>query len=313
MQKVLAAEIGSESTVINAFGNLNTENPRLLGQGIYLTTEIQADLVNGLKSAIADLENDIGPVGFLGEIPFYVTSSREKMSAIQEVVEPYLNKGRILSIPEATMLATQIIYDEVGDVLVLDVGGTSTNVYSVTTNVRKPKKITQKSQSLAKDTAEEGLGIFINALPLVKLIGESRFMERHGENWIKLLKTRPESPEEMALTAELTAAAVSFALQRHSGKLSTGNGANCKDTDLEGLDLTRVRWIVGTGQALTHLPNGLAILRESIKGLTEVFSLPEEIAVFLDKECIMPSLGILTTTFRQGAWLLLRESFGVEN
>jgi len=39
----------------------------------------------------------------------------------------------------------------------------------------------------------------------------------------------------------------------------------------------------------------------------------EGIAVLLDRDCIMASVGVLTTTFRLGAWQLLRESLGVEN
>ena len=38
MQKVLVAEIGGETKVVNAFGDFDTKNLRLLGQGLSPTT-----------------------------------------------------------------------------------------------------------------------------------------------------------------------------------------------------------------------------------------------------------------------------------
>ena len=325
MQKVLVAEIGSETTVVNAFGDLDTENPRLLGQGLSPTTVLAGDVGIGLRLAVTDLEKDIGPVGSLSEIPFYTTSSLPTRDAVQEVNSQYILDapgmqeflriidGRILPTPGAIMQAAQLIYEEVGDVLVLDVGGASTDVYSVTLGTDKHQKSKLKSEPLAQRTVEEDLGVCINALTLVKLIGENRIKEHHGQGWGKLLKSRPETPEEMALSAELTAAAVTIALQRHIGRSCNYKGISGEATSVEGRDLTRIRWIVGTGVVLTQLPNGLKIMSESIKGMADALFPQEEIAMLLDKDCIMASLGALTTSFRQGAWQLLRESFGVEN
>ena len=323
MQKVLVAEIGSETTVVNAFSDLDTEDPLLLGQGLSPTTVIDGNVGIGLRLAVADLEKDIGPVGSLGKIPFYATSSLPTRHVVQEVNGQYildapgmqeiLQNGKILPSSGAVMQVAQLIYEEVGDVLVLDVGGASTDVYSVTSSTDKHQKSNLKSEPLAQQTVEEDLGVFINALTLVKLIGENIIKEHHGEEWEKLLKSRPETPEEIALSAELTAAAVTMALQRHIGRSYNYNGTSGKVACLEGRDFTRIRWIVGTGVALTQLPNGLEIMRESIKGMVDDLFPQEGIAMLLDKDCIMESLGVLTTTFRQGAWQLLRESLGVEN
>lgn len=322
MQKVLVAEIGRETTVVNAFGDLDTENPLLLGQGLSPTTILEGDVGIGLSLAVIDLEKDIGPVGSLGEIPFYATSSVSTRHALQEVNGQYIFavpgmqeilkiiKGRILPTSGAIMKAAQLIYEEVGDVLILDVGGASTAVYSVTIGTDKHQK---SSELLAQRTVEEDLGVFINPLALVKHMGENKLKEHHGHDWERLLKSRPETPEEMALSAELTAAAITTALQRHSEQSSDCNETSNNITSVEGRDLTQIRWIVGTGVALTQLPNALDIMRESIKGMSAALSPQRDIAILLDKDCILTSLGVLTTTFRQGAWQLLRESFGVEN
>ena len=46
---------------------------------------IDGDVGIGLRLAVVDLEKDIGPVGSLGEIPFYATSSLTTLCAVQEV------------------------------------------------------------------------------------------------------------------------------------------------------------------------------------------------------------------------------------
>lgn len=325
MQKVLVAEIGNETTVVNAFGDLGAENPRLLGQGLSQTTVRDGDVGIGIKSAIVDLEKDIGPVGSLGEISIYATSSlptwrdgqegngkfTSDAPAILGVLQIFNDK--ILPTPEAIMQATRMIYEEVGDVLVIDVGGASTDIYSVTAGTEQHPILNLKTEPLEQRTTDEDLGVFINVSRLVKLIGDHRIKAHHGQDWERNLKSRPDTPEQIALSAELTAEAIMIALQRHSGRSNNYDETCGKVTSGEGRDLTRIRWIVGTGVALTQLPNGLDIMRESINELEEAMFPQEGIAMFLDKDCIMASLGVITTTFRQGAWQLLRESLGVEN
>jgi len=302
MQKVLVVEIGSETTVVNAFGDLDTENPKLLGQGISSTTVDNGDIGIGIKLAVTDLEQAIGPIGPIGlleDIPLYVTSSLPKKSILQE--DEFDFNGEILTTSEAIMRAAQLIYEEVGDCIVFDIEGGSTTVYSVTSKLK------------AQRTIEEDLGVTKHASSLVNLIGETIIKEHHGQGWEQLLNSKPDTPKEMALTAELTAAAVPIALQRHIERLKNFNGTKDHFTDVEGQHLFKIRWIVGTGQVLTQLPNGLDILRESIQEKAGSFFSQEDIAMLLDRDSMMASLGALAASFRTGAWQLLRESFGVEN
>lgn len=288
MQKVLVAVIGDETTVVNAFGDLNTENPKLLGQGISPAKADSEDIGLGIKLAVTDLEQAIGPIGSLRDMPLYVTSSQQIKGIIQE--DDIVLNGKILSTSEAIMQAAQLIHEEVGDVLVFEVGGAASTVYSVTSKLQ------------AQRTIEGDLGVTKHAAALVELIGEKKITEHHGQEWRTFLKPRPETAEEIALSSELTAAAVSNALRRHRDQFTSG--------DVQNL---RIRWIVGTGLALTQLPNALDIIEESIKGIDGSSISLEDIAILLDKDCMMTSLGALATSFRAGAWQLLRESFGVEN
>src|SRR5665647_653398 len=52
---VLVAEIGSTTTVVNAFNDINTENPIFWGQGQASTSVLDGDVRVGLQGAIDDL------------------------------------------------------------------------------------------------------------------------------------------------------------------------------------------------------------------------------------------------------------------
>jgi uncharacterized protein (TIGR01319 family) len=201
----------------------------------------------------------------------------------------------------------------VGDVLVFDVGGATTDVHSITLGAEENQKLALGPEPLAKRTVEGDLGVYINAKILVELMGEEKIVAHHGQDWCKYLKPVPETPEEMALSAELTAEAVRIALLRHSGRYRYYYGTSGRVTRVDGRDLTRIRWIVGTGGALTRLPNGLEMMSKSLQQAGDALLPKQGVVLMLDTDYIMASLGVLSTTFHQGAWHLLRQSLGVEN
>ncbi|AFQ44687.1 glutamate mutase L [Desulfosporosinus meridiei] len=290
MEKVFVAEIGNESIVINTFVDLDTANPKLLGQGISYTTVHHGDIEAGLKSAVQDLEKEIGTVGSLDEITIYASSLVLPHRLEKHKVPSYL-KNKLMPTSEAILRAAQVIYEEVGEVLVIDVSPVSTNVYSII-------------EDMSQETMAEDLNVINNTLPLVKLIGEKKVMEHYGSEWEKLNTINPKTPKEMIFRAELTAAAIGFAVRRHTKSLD-----NKKD-----VNFNKIRWIVGTGVGLTQFPNALEIFQESIEKIRDrLFEDRKEIAILLDKDSILTSLGVLPEAYRKATWQLMRESFGLEN
>ena len=63
---VVVAEIGSTTTLVNAFAGLDGDCPELVGQGHALTTVEQGDVRLGLAEARAALEGQIGSTKGLG-------------------------------------------------------------------------------------------------------------------------------------------------------------------------------------------------------------------------------------------------------
>ena len=57
---VLVAEIGSTTTVVNAFHGLDGDRPVYLGQGQAPTSVLDGDVRIGLQSAVSDLCGKLG-------------------------------------------------------------------------------------------------------------------------------------------------------------------------------------------------------------------------------------------------------------
>ena len=70
----LVAEIGSTTTVINAFDNLKTDHPTFIGSGFSPTTVLEGDVTIGLNKAIDHLKKSLG-VNELSARETYASSS----------------------------------------------------------------------------------------------------------------------------------------------------------------------------------------------------------------------------------------------
>ena len=77
-----------------------------------------------------------------------------------------------------------------------------------------------------------------------------------------------------------------------------------------GKDLTMVRYIVGTGGALTRLPKRIEILESILKSNHGEKLLPTDSAkILIDNHYIMASIGVLSLNDKEIALNLLEESF----
>lgn len=57
---ILVAEIGSTTTLVNAFSGIGTDNPRFMGQGQASTSVLDGDVRIGLNGAVEDLCRGLG-------------------------------------------------------------------------------------------------------------------------------------------------------------------------------------------------------------------------------------------------------------
>ena len=171
--------------------------------------------------------------------------------------------GSILPTPGAVMECAKLLHSQIGDLLVLDVGGATTDIHSVTEGSEEIALIQITPEPMAKRTVEGDLGVYVNAKSLAGQVGMEKLSKELGLDVPALFadyRPIPAAPEQFALTEKLTWYAASMALERHCGKFRYTYGSNGRVTYADGKDLTKVRYLVATGGALTRLPGRKAIM-----------------------------------------------------
>lgn len=222
--------------------------------------------------------------------------------------------GSILPTPGSVMLASQLLYNEIGDLAVIDIGGATTDVHSVTDGSPDIVSMMTSPEPKAKRTVEGDLGLYINAHNLVDRLGTDALDKELGidtDAVMKAYKPIPETETQFRLTERLCLEAGLVALDRHAGKLRHLYTPQGRRTIAEGKDLTAIRWIVGTGGALTRLPHHESILRtiaDCNKNRMQLLPTPGTAKVLFDNDYIMASVGVLSKEDPESALRLLKES-----
>ena len=231
------------------------------------------------------------------------------MEKIREMVN-----GPIIPTPGAVMKASKILKDEIGDLVTIDVGGATTDIHSVTEGTEKVNKILVEPEPVAKRTVEGDLGVFINKRNIVdiikieKLEKELNMTPEDIEKFTNSDIAIPETKEHKRFIERLTKEAVIVSINRHAGGYRTYFGGK-SDTLAFGKDLTAVKWIVGTGGALTRLTAREEILN-SISQFNRADKLlpTAEAKILIDNDYIMASLGVLSSLNKEAAIKLLLKS-----
>lgn len=227
--------------------------------------------------------------------------------------------GPIIPTPGAVMECTKLLYECIGDLVVLDVGGATTDVHSVATESDQVARIMTAPEPKAKRTVEGDLGVYVNRMKVIESMGEEELREKCEKVGIDPAQTLesyvaiPKNDEERKLVEILTEEAVMKAMERHAGQIRYVYGPSGRSSVAEGKDLTQVKYIVGTGGALTRLPHRVEIMKK-IAGHDETGMrlFPTSHAeILVDNDYIMASLGVLSKKHRQGAKKLLEQSLGI--
>ena len=449
---VLVAEIGSTTTLVNAFAGINTDEPRFIGQGQAPTSVLEGDVRIGLEGAVEDLKNRLGldkieygemlatssaagglrmcvhglvydmtvkaaqaaalgagaivtmatagkmseydiedlvasrpnlillaggtdygeretalynaariaemrlkaPVIYAGNVPNQravrdifkkagvsctvtenVYPKLDKLNIeparkiIHKVFEEHIIKapgmehirdmvtGSIMPTPGAVMEAVQLIYNEIGDVVAVDIGGATTDVHSVTGGSEEIGILMTSPEPFAKRTVEGDLGLYVNAKNLIERIGESALQNELGIDMEAVMANYlpiPKTEGQFKLTERLCREAGLVALERHAGALRYIYTPSGRKTVAEGKDLTAVKTIIGTGGALTRLPHREQLLRAladcNATGMM-LYPKPSKIRLLFDDDYIMASLGVMSKHYPEAALKLMKRSLNI--
>ncbi len=206
--------------------------------------------------------------------------------------------------PGAVMEAAKLLKQEIGNLVVFDVGGATTDVHSVCEESGKVAEMLISPEPEAKRTVEGDLGVYRNADHVAALLGEDF---SHLNN----ISPLPVSEEEEEVVNRLARQAAKTALERHAGKFRDFYTSGGRQTVAEGKDLTAVKWIIGTGGALTRLTRGREILASLLSKHSRQLLPPPEAEILLDNDYIMASVGVMSQHHPRAAIKLLQKSLGL--
>jgi uncharacterized protein (TIGR01319 family) len=229
------------------------------------------------------------------------------MQRVRELVN-----GPIIPTPGAVMDCARLLAESLGDLMVIDIGGATTDVHSVTKGSEEINRILTAPEPEAKRTVEGDLGVYVNRFNVLKLINPNKIPQKYNPDFVNGVPPIPHSPEEMDFVHFISEGAIKMAVNRHCGSLRYLYGPSGRLTIAEGKDLTQIKTIIGTGGVLTRLPFGKEIMAK-VTGNKESGKLlpPPESNILIDSNYIMASLGVMAKKYPDAALTLLKESLGI--
>lgn len=307
-----------ETALYNAkkIAELNLKIPVIYAGNIQNHEEI-SEIFSNNPSKLYIVENVYPVIDRLNIVP-----SRKIIQSVFEehiVHAPGMGKirnlvdGHVIPTPGAVMEGTRFLKPIFGDLLTFDVGGATTDVHSVTEGSKEINKIQIYPEPDAKRTVEGDLGVYINRMNLFELSDKKRLSLKTGikeenlEKSIIELKAIPTSQLDITIVKELTYVALKIGLHRHVGKYRDSFATGGKKTVAMGRDLTALKYIVGTGGALSKLGCGIELIEEVFTHGNRLDLLPINVPkILIDNTYIMASLGVLVRDYPEDTALLFK-------
>lgn len=232
----------------------------------------------------------------------------------------------IMPTPSALMNAIKLLADGyenengIGELMAIDLGGATTDVYSVGEGTPKEPNVIYKGieEPYIKRTVEGDIGMRYSIGGIIDEVGVDNIasvanltMERANEI-IEYLQINPDIlPNEKdieKLDFALSAKAVEISTIRHCGtkeKIYTSNGIAYLQ---KGKDLTHVKKIILTGGSLINLPCINNILEYACFNEKRQESMrPKNAEILVDKKYILQAMGLLSKSYPKIAIRIMKK------
>ena len=198
----------------------------------------------------------------------------------------------ILPTPGAVLRGAELFAEALGDCLVFDVGGATTDVHSVSEGSPEWAPRLTEPEPRAKRTVEGDLGVYVNAHNIVELQSDPEWATRLAD-----LEAIPTTERAKELTRWLCTQAVELGARRHAGVVSDLYTPTGKRQIVKGKDLTAVKWVIGTGGALTRVEGGDVILRRICTGPGKYLLPRPDAQLLMDRDYRFSALGTLAQAY----------------
>lgn len=233
----------------------------------------------------------------------------------------------LMPTPAAVMEGARLLsegtarHSGLGDLLVVDIGGATTDVHSVAVGAPRSSGVVQYGlpEPFVKRTVEGDLGMRHNARAIVEAVGLATFAQHAGLAQTAVsamleaieadVERLPGNVEEIALDEALAWTAVRIAVGRHAGTSEIVQTVQGPVTMQRGKDLSGVTTVIGTGGPLAHGATPASVLGAALADPADPFSLrPLRPTLYIDADYLLYAGGLLAAIDPDAAFEIARAS-----
>lgn len=306
-----------------------THNARMIAESERLTANI---LVAGNKVSYDKIEEIFKISGKLVKFTknvmpdIGVLELRQCNEEIRELFIKHIVKAKgitedvLMPTPMAVLRAAALLsqgFDGekgLGDIIVTDVGGATTDVVSIGRgNPSRPNVVLRGlPEPYAKRTVEGDLGVRYNLDTLVEF-GRKKgmFLNQDLDKIIRRfaeIQKLPQNGDEFACDAELAHLALEIATERHVGRTEVIYGPSGELLIQYGKDLSNVDCVVGTGGPIVFSSDPRKILEGAIfdENRSDILK-PKSPRYYVDESYILYAAGLLAASNPKEAFHLMKK------
>ena len=237
-----------------------------------------------------------------------------------------LISGILMPTPSSVLKALELLsmgYEEesgIGELMAIDLGGATTDVYSVAEGYPQDSNIIYKGieEPYIKRTVEGDIGMRYSIECVVEEVGIDKISQmtslskEKASQMIQYLKNNPyiisKEKEFINLDLAIAAKAVEIATKRHCGtkeEIYTSNGLAYLQ---KGKDLTQIKNIIVTGGSLIHLSETYNVIKYALYDTNDPTSLrPKSSEILVDKKYILYAMGLLSQLYPKIAIRIMKK------
>ncbi len=234
--------------------------------------------------------------------------------------------GILMPTPAAVLKAASVLSkgsdkeEGVGDLVVLDIGGATTDVHSLALGEPSKPGVTLRGleEPFAKRTVEGDLGMRYSALSLWEAAGTRKLrkylknkeldVEASCKYRSEHIKMVPSTEEEIEFDEAMAKVATDLSMERHCGYVEPVYSPLGVIYSQYGKDLMEVKYMIGTGGVLVHSNNPAGILKAGAFSNENLNSLkPQRPKYLLDKTYILSAMGLLAEDYPDKAVRIMKK------
>lgn len=221
--------------------------------------------------------------------------------------------GLAMPTPLAVMKAGELLSKSGKEVVIVDVGGATTDVHSFCKGAPKKSGCVLKGlpEPFAKRTVEGDLGMRVSLQTLLEVINEEEDisdLRDYANRVSRELSLLAENDKEKFFDRIFATACIREALRRHSGQLKEVFTPEGRLWFQKGKDLTEIDILIGTGGALVFADDPGMLLEAGLRLENPLTLTPRQPQLMLDSNYVLYAVGLLADNYPETAEVLLKET-----